>query len=72
MAVQKTHLKVEDGQVWDRRVTKMTLSMYPKDVELLEWMASYLGCSQSEAFRTAIRIASTQLANLPQTSGTAA
>lgn len=63
---QKTHRggPTGDGE-WDRRVTKMTLSLYPADVELLAWIERTIGCSQSEAYRTAIRVAAAALASIP-------
>lgn len=62
---QQSHRASPTGEgEWERRVTKRTLSFYPKDLELLDWISEYIGCSQSEAFRTAIRIAAAQLANI--------
>lgn len=67
---QKSHLDKPTGDGWDRRITKMTLSLYPRDLELLNWISEYLGCSQSEAFRTAIRVAASALPNVSKSGAT--
>lgn len=62
---QQSHrLSPSGGDEWDRKVVKRTLSLYERDAELLDWITAHLGCSQSEAFRTAIRIAAGQLAQV--------
>lgn len=47
------------GEGWvkreDRKLRDLTVTVYPRDLELLEWLCGFLGCSKSEANRTAIR-----------------
>lgn len=47
----------------DRRKTvTLTSSCYAGDIELLEQMQAFLGCSRSEVMRTAIRLLAAHLA----------
>lgn len=63
---QESHRSNPSGvKEWDRRVVHLTTSVYPKDMELLQWIQEHLGTSQAEAIRTAIRLCATQLAQVP-------
>lgn len=52
----KKTIEVGKGKAINR-----TYSMYPRDVELSKWGAKYLGCSDSEFVRSAIRMFATHL-----------
>lgn len=47
-----------------RKTYNLTCSLYPADIELLEGIQEHLGCSRSEAMRTAIRSFAAHLAFL--------
>lgn len=63
--VQESYKIGPDGKAWERKVTHLTLSVYPNDIELLDFCQHRLGCSQSEVLRTAIRSLAMQLAQVP-------
>ena len=66
---QKTYQMEMNGEVWERRAIKMTISLYPRDQELLSQLTEFLGTNQSDAIRTAIRLAVAQLVNAPVKAG---
>lgn len=45
----------------NRKTVPLTASLYPADSEMLDAISEFLGCSRSEAVRSAIRIMATQL-----------
>lgn len=64
---QKTHETAVAGEkTWVRQTWSLSISCYEQDVELLNWLTEYLGCSKSEAVRTAVRLAAAQFAALPR------
>lgn len=63
---QTSHMTGPDNKKWDRKVSKMTISLYDRDVELMEWLSTYLGTGNSDVMRTAIRSLAAQLSQIPQ------
>ena len=45
----------------ERKTSSVTLSLYDGDEKLIKWLQEYLGCSKSEAVRSAIRSFGMQL-----------
>lgn len=45
----------------NRKTKQMPIQLYPADAEMLDLIVEYLGCSRSEAVRSAIRIMASQL-----------
>lgn len=57
-----TDLKEATFNVKNRKTIPLpSVSLYPADAEMLDKVITYLGCSKSEAIRTAIRLMATQL-----------
>ena len=61
--------KIKEGPPFNpgSRHVALHASLLPRDQELLEWIATYLGCNRSEAVRTAIRLTAGQLASTQST-----
>lgn len=38
-----------------KKTSTVAVSLYEKDAQLLNWLTEYLGCSKSEAVRSAVR-----------------
>ena len=53
----------------DRKMRDLVVTVYPTDLELLEWLQEFLGCSKSEAVRTALRSFSGQMKALQKEVG---
>lgn len=67
---QESHRVNPTGEgEWDRKVVHLTVSVYPKDMEMLQWITEHLGSSQSDAIRTSIRLCAAQLAQVPTKTG---
>lgn len=62
---QESHRVGPDGKRWERKVVKLTISVYDKDVELLAWLEDYFGSGSSDVIRTAIRSLAAQMAQIP-------
>jgi hypothetical protein len=58
--------KTRDEQ---RKKKDVTLTFDPIDIDLLGWLAEYLGVSRSEAVRTAVRSFAGQMATLEKKRG---
>lgn len=52
-----------------RKKKDVTLTFDEKDIELLGWLAEYLGVSRSEAARSAVRAFAGQMATLEKKRG---
>lgn len=56
-----TESRFKANTEFERAAKSLSISMYPRDFELVEQLAQFLGCSKSEAIRTAIRSMTAQL-----------
>jgi hypothetical protein len=52
---QATRDRMSQARQVQTKTVTVTVSLYPGDVELLEWLAEFLGASRSDAVRTAVR-----------------
>lgn len=53
----------------ERRLKDITLTFYEADMELVEWLQEFLGCSRSEAVRSAVRSFAGQMKSLQKEVG---
>lgn len=49
---------------WRMNAHPRSFTLYDKDVEVIEWIADFIGCGKSEVVRTAVRSLAGQLANM--------
>jgi hypothetical protein len=63
--VQQSRKIGPDGKEWNRTSVHLDWSAHQRDVELLNYCQEKLGCSRSEAIRTAVRQLAIQLAQVP-------
>jgi hypothetical protein len=63
--------KGESGWVnrGDRKLKDLVVGAYERDHELIQWITEFLGCSRSEAIRTAIRSFAAQMKALEKEVG---
>lgn len=53
-----------EPEEWGRKTKRQEVHFYEGDIKLLEFIQEYLGCSRSEAIRSAVRAFATHLAHL--------
>jgi hypothetical protein len=53
----------------ERKQKDLTIPVYPTDLELVEWLKDFLGCSRAEAVRTSIRSFAAQMRALEKEVG---